>query len=793
MNRASIAKLYASIFKGVARKRIAVAAIILSSMLCASFLLTYSKTGETYSYKIGEIAKKNIRVPWDISYVKESESQLEKKRARDNEPLLFDLNRYVLLDFIQNVNHLFSEIDRLLESGAMTDRGDISVITSILNETLPENMRYDSRTYSAIITLKNRETLRKAIVRILNDVYSPGIIEVAYTNSLQIPNANVIVRSINDNGEYVEEGRTLESIETLASVTKKLPAICNNHTTEYPENVRNAVYSVVKSMIVQNMQFNADETLKRINDAAEKMQPVTGILKKDQIIVREGDSITTESLNLIHVLNSYTSTVNINYTIGVFLFQLIFLIIVILFIRDDYTIIFPNFKSFLITFIMVFFFFFYTYFIFRTSGYAEKNTLFPLYLPLPAILVVLTILFNIRLSLITSLYLFLYVMIICNGDYAVTAVIIATSFICIYGTKSLEKRIDFLVSGFALGLSHVVIIASIALMKKMTTDHFIRNVELALISGVANMIAAMGIFPFFEYLFKLTTRFKLLELADLNAPIFKEMLLKAPGTYNHSIMVGNMAEAACKEIHADSLLARVGSYFHDVGKLESPTIYIENKKEDSTVNLSPEEYSRRIINHVNFGISLAREQNLPESVIDFIREHHGTSVMSYFYHLALDVAHKSRKGHSVHPSTFSYPGPNPRTRESAIVMLADSMEAAARSIKEPTPDKIDALVKKIIHSKMGEGNLDLCPLTLKELTVIEKAFVNVLTGIYHTRIEYPEKDAIKSLENKIMQLNKQQSVSGSVGPQTQKVKTNAKEKSKKINSALQSLKRLKRH
>ncbi len=228
------------------------------------------------------------------------------------------------------------------------------------------------------------------------------------------------------------------------------------------------------------------------------------------------------------------------------------------------------------------------------------------------------------------------------------------------------------------------------------------------------------------------------------------MLIKAPGTYNHSLMVANMAEAACKEIGANYLLARVGGYYHDIGKIEDAGIYIENKITDKRAkSLAPNEYSRLIISHVEKGIALSKKNKLPEQVESFIREHHGTTMMTFFYHQALEEADASGANGTVSKNEFQYPGPKPQSRETAVVMLADAVEAASRSLQEPTNVKLESLVKKIIYNKLNDDEFEYSDLTMSDLNKIQRAFMRILNGIFHTRIEYPVNEEVQKLEEKL--------------------------------------------
>jgi hypothetical protein len=256
-------------------------------------------------------------------------------------------------------------------------------------------------------------------------------------------------------------------------------------------------------------------------------------------------------------------------------------------------------------------------------------------------------------------------------------------------------------------------------------------------NGLISGVIAIGILPVFEYLFKTVTNISLLELADFNQPLLRRMILEAPGTYHHSLIVGNLAEAACGAIGANALLARIGAYYHDIGKLSKPEYFSENQipsfnKHD---DLSPSMSKLVIMNHVKEGSELAEKYRLNPKLADFIRQHHGTSLVYYFYRRALE---KFDAAKPVDEEGFRYPGPKPDSKETAVVMLADSVEAASRTLKEPTPANIEDLVYKIINNKFIDGQLDSCDLTLKDLEKISAEFIRILSGMYHSRINYPE-------------------------------------------------------
>jgi putative nucleotidyltransferase with HDIG domain len=260
----------------------------------------------------------------------------------------------------------------------------------------------------------------------------------------------------------------------------------------------------------------------------------------------------------------------------------------------------------------------------------------------------------------------------------------------------------------------------------------------ALVGGLVNAAVVIGVIPVLEAVFQYTTDIKLLELTNLHAPLLRDLMIKAPGTYHHSVVVGTMAEAAAEAIHANPLLARVAAYYHDIGKLAKPQYFIENAVpgENRHDRLSPNMSALILTSHVKEGVELAREHHLGRPIIDIIRQSHGTALITFFYQKAKSLADPEVQ--SISERDFRYPGPKPQTREAGLVMLADCVEAASRTLADPTPARIQGMVQKIINNIFIDGQLDECELTLKNLHEIARSFNRILCGIHHHRIDYPE-------------------------------------------------------
>ncbi|MFA5334714.1 MAG: HDIG domain-containing metalloprotein, partial [Candidatus Omnitrophota bacterium] len=315
-------------------------------------------------------------------------------------------------------------------------------------------------------------------------------------------------------------------------------------------------------------------------------------------------------------------------------------------------------------------------------------------------------------------------------------IFISGSIVGIYMVRSVRNRSELFKAGVVVGVINAFCAIGLGILNNLESDAIFKDAAMYLMNGLAVGVIIVGTLHIFESLFHITTNISLLELADPNKPLLKELILKAPGTYHHSLIVGNLAESACDAIGANGLLARVGSYYHDIGKVEKSEYFAENQmvSESQHDKLAPTMSSLIIINHVKDGLEKAKKAGLNSALMDFIEQHHGTGLIYYFYQRALESVEDLAK---LEEEGFRYPGPKPQTKETAIVHLADSVEAASRTLQNPTPSNLEELVRRIINNKFIDGQLDECDLTLKDLNMIAATFTKVLTGVYHTRVQYP--------------------------------------------------------
>lgn len=360
---------------------------------------------------------------------------------------------------------------------------------------------------------------------------------------------------------------------------------------------------------------------------------------------------------------------------------------------------------------------------------------------LPAFAMLIRIFTNYQVSLVLSIAITISTYMLNANDTVVLAVNLFSVILSVFSLTKIQQRSDLAKAGLLVSFVNVLVIVSLKLITGTTDlNKLLIDLGWGLASGVFSAITAIGSLSYLESLFGLITSFKLFELANPNQPLLKQLMIKAPGTYQHSLVVGSLAEAASEAINADSLLTRVGAMYHDIGKMVRPYFFIENQLgiENQHSKISPRLSALVITAHVKEGIELAKEYKLPSIIRDFIPMHHGTSLIAYFYH----QAKQTENPESVVESHFRYPGPKPQTKETAILMLADATEAAVRAISKPNVEQIQKTINKIIKARIDDGQLAESPLTLVDLDKISTEFLRILQSLYHSRIEYPSEEKI---------------------------------------------------
>lgn len=359
---------------------------------------------------------------------------------------------------------------------------------------------------------------------------------------------------------------------------------------------------------------------------------------------------------------------------------------------------------------------------------------------LPAASMLLAIIFDSRVAFYGTVILAFLIAGVRGNDYSVALASLVAGALSVYTVRDIKNRTQIFRSLLFILLGYACAILALNLERFAPIETTVGELTFALANAIFSPVLTYGLLIFFERVFRVTTDLTLLELSDFNSPLLRQLSERAPGTFHHSVTLGSLAEAAAEAIGANAILARVGAYYHDIGKMLKPEYFAENQSQGKSkhTRLRPRMSALIIASHVKEGVELGRQHRLPEIVLEFIPQHHGTTMISYFYDKAVKQAEtKQNPKDEVQEANYRYPGPKPQTKETGIVMLADAAEATARALDDPAPRQLETMIDGIIRSRFMEGQLGECDLTLRDLTKIKEAFLKILIGIHHTRIKYP--------------------------------------------------------
>jgi putative nucleotidyltransferase with HDIG domain len=490
------------------------------------------------------------------------------------------------------------------------------------------------------------------------------------------------------------------------------------------------VSELASDLIKPNSFYNAEKTDEAKQSARESVKPVSQTIAKGEIILREGDIVTSLDVEALSALGLRQAEIEWQGAASTIIFVLLITIVLGLYLvrfRPEYWGRWP--RMLLLLFLLVLF-------ILAAKLMVPDQTTRSYLLPTAALSMLLTVLLGPQLAITATVLFSMIVGFMAGGSLELTTYALVGGLIASLSLSRVEKLNAFFWAGVYVALANMAVILAFRLPKQnYDAVQFLTLAGFSLVNGGLSASLTLAGFYLLGTLFDITTSLQLMELARPTHPLLRELLLKAPGTYHHSILVSNMAEEAAGRIGADALLARVGAYYHDIGKTTRPYFFVDNQMGGVNVHerLDSHTSAQIIISHTQDGLDLAKKYHLPHKVRDFITQHHGTSLATYFYRQALES-----EGDKVNEEDFRYPGPKPQTKEVAIVMLADSCEAAVRAERPDSLEGIEELVRKVIGSKVLDRQLDECDLTLRDLDEIRSAFVSILQGVFHPRIKYPE-------------------------------------------------------
>ncbi|MBW6510344.1 MAG: HDIG domain-containing protein [Desulfuromonadales bacterium] len=503
---------------------------------------------------------------------------------------------------------------------------------------------------------------------------------------------------------------------------------------------------LVQQQLRPNLVVDRQETEQRRLLAASQVTPVLFQIKKGEMVVREGERINADQiLKLLALRDSGRSTHTLQSAAGLMICIMLLLFVGFVFAQGNISKFNPDRRDLLfLGAVVVTHFILIKVSIFVSAGMgtvlASIDAISYYYaIPFALAAMLVRIVLNSETAFIVAICAAVLAGVLFGNSMLVAFYALVGSIVGAHGVRHCQQRTTLYRAGLWIGLTNVAMLIGLHLLTGRAADmQLLYRLGFGFAGGIISAVMVNGTIPLVELLFKYTTDIKLLELANMNAPVLRQLMIQAPGTYHHSILVGNLAESAAESIRANPLLARVAAYYHDIGKIRKPLYFIENTggQRNKHDKLAPSMSALILTSHVKDGVDLARDNKLGSELIDIIQQHHGTALIKFFYDRAKSLADPGVQ--QVDERDYRYHGPKPQTREAALIMLADAVEAASRTLADPTPARIQGMVKKLINNIFIDGQLNECDLTLRDLNEIAKSFTRVLSSSFHHRVDYPE-------------------------------------------------------
>ncbi len=669
--------------------------------------------------KLNEVARFDVVAPYSIKVIDEKKTEDVKdeliKSVRDK----YKLDKSVMQKILSDTENIFSSIKAAREENQKVKLSDDQIEKRIEKLQLSFNAFKDSLSF----TPDNLEKSQKGLNKLFENIMS-----------IEIP------------ADKIQAAKSEAGLKT-----KTMP---------YDEDIQKFILDLFEHNIRPNYVYDKDATQKQRDKLVAGAVPVERHIKEGEIIVRHGEIIKNEHIEMFNKFNFYESRQNPWLAIlSSALISFLAIIVVIIYLIQNKNEIFKQEGLLTMMALIVLSILVIAKLVafvsvdgnaLSSAAQSETSFISPYIVPIAAAAILIALLVDTKLAFIINIIVVIFVeMILGHNNLNFLIVNIMSGTVAILNVKNVNHRTDLTKAGIMVSFTNIFLITAYALLDYDSVNTGYRSSVMkdavwGFFNGFISAIFAIGLLPYLESIFKVSTSMRLLELSDLNQPLLRRLLLEAPGTYHHSMIVGNLAEAAAKDIGADALLCRVGAYYHDIGKLKRPLFFIENQNCGQNIhdNIKPHLSARAIMSHTKDGYEIGLENQLPQEILDVIIQHHGTNLITYFFSKALNAANAETKDEHVEEE-YRYAGPRPQNREAAIILLADAIEAASRTLTKPSVSNIDTLVKRIKNERFNDGQFDDCNITLKDLEKISATFVKIIAGMYHSRIEYPAEEKAK--------------------------------------------------
>jgi len=741
--------------------------VIILAIFVTLFISPYMKLTST-SYIIGDVASKNIKSPQD--FLVEDKQSTEQRIIEAEESVLavydFDTDGYdeirkrlissftMMRTFYKNIEDEARKKDTIGTEGpdVLARKTPIQIdLTPFRNQISAKRDEFEKMLVLDIgdeeFKVLERYRFDRSIERYLRILISTPLERGIVSNKELLyreRDKGIVIRNIQTKKEL--KVRDILSIWDLSNAQEAIRLNSNTILDDLEGSLRGTIITISQKLIKPNLTFNKNETEQRKIKTKEGVKPVFYQVKKGEIIVREGEIIKNEHLVKMNAFQEVRKYNNLILTsLGLILLVVLLGYTVYNFSLKDF--IHPPLKNKDLFFLSINI----GAVVLLTKlstliceAVSDRFSFIPfdscLYaIPIASGAMLISIILDIRIALIFSVVVSIFAGILIENRLEFFIFPLIGSIVATHGVIQARLRTTLIKAGSIVGLTNIITIISFNMVKgQLFTFITLFDIVFGFIGGLLAGFVVIGITPLIESLFGYTTDIKLLELANLDNPILRELIVQAPGTYHHSIIVGTLVEAAAKSINANPLLARVSAYYHDIGKIKKPLYFIENQGriENKHEKLAPSMSSLILLSHTKDGVEIAKASKLGQPIIDIIRQHHGTSLISFFYQKAKNKGNPELQ--PVDEKDYRYPGPKPQTKEAGLVLLADAVEAASKTLPDPSSSRIQGMVQRIINNMFADGQLNECELTLKDLNEIAKSFNKILTGIFHHRVDYPE-------------------------------------------------------
>ena len=714
--------------------------IILGSFVVLVALMFPQGLSVESDYPVGMIwAENDLYAPFAFPiYKDEREYQHERELAANKVYKVFEENQSVVEENLDSLQRFFIVLERIIDRR----KEDEAEVKAVL-ENFP--IQFHDTEWKVLWLLRNAEhrqsgtlpkysleKLRRDVLLVVNGLYLQGIVDVRKS---QLRDDELIAKRKKTNEQIVPLNKYLDKYELGKSVQQTFVSGYRGEN----DTVSLAV-KIALTFLSPNLIYQKEQTEREIQFAEDLVPRTIGAISESERIIAKRERITPEIKLKLDSMRKAKEERGAGINVYVTFFGKSLRIFAIMWMIAMYIFLFrkkiyhDNAKLLLIS-LLFFFTAFIAFLTVQSSGELPLRYL----IVIPAVSMILTIIFDSRVAFYSTVVLSLLVGGIRGNDYSIALSSLVAGAFAIYTVRDIKKRTQIFRSIIYVFLGYTITIIALGLERYESMEIMGNQLLVASFNAILSPMITYGLLIFMEKIFKISTELTLVDLSDLNNPLLKDLLHKAPGSFHHSVSVSTLAESAADAIGANGTLARVGGLYHDIGKMMNPELFVENQlgTESKHRTMSPRKSARVIAAHIEDGMTLAKEYNLPSNVMNFIVMHHGTNHIGFFYEKA--VRQKKNKG-EVNENDFRYPGPKPTTKETAIVMLSDGVEASTRAIIEPTTDKIEANVDSLIKKRLLEGELDECNLNLRDLNRIKESFVKILVGIHHSRLQYPEKE-----------------------------------------------------